>query len=144
MGFFTLIGGGIAKGARWLLENPAILLAGAFGIMFAMVVVSKNSEIATLEKASKDKDVRLERNIATMAQLRGNNATLNASLTTQSASIKALEAQGTTASARFDQIMAATADQTKTLNAKIVSLDSAKPGANKCDSALALVRSNVQ
>lgn len=144
MGFLTTIGGGLAKAGIWFLRNPAIIFAAAFCVAFVLVVVSKNAEIATLEKTSNEKDTRITSLTSDLAVSRANYATLNASLTTQNASILALKNQGDAASVKFDQIISGMTAGNATIAKKIAAIDAAKPGADKCASAFALVRSSVQ
>lgn len=143
MGFLTGIGGGLAKAGAWLLKNPAIIFAAAFSVAFILVVVSKNAEISTLEKASDKKDDVIKSMTSDLAVSRANAATLTASLQTQNASIIALKNQGDAASVKFDQIIAGMTTANATTAKKLDMLDKAKPGADKCASAFDLVRSSL-
>lgn len=128
----------------WLLKNPAVLFALAFSLAFLYTVHSKNDEIAEISKTSNAKDARIIQLLASLAQARANVATLNGTLDVQSASIKALQTQGDSQDAKFDQLIAGQAAGNATIAKKITLIDAAKPGADKCASAFALVRSSVQ
>ncbi len=142
--FFGVIGGGLAKAGLWLFKNPAILFAAAFSIAFLLTVSSKNAEIATLEKIGHEKDTRITAMTSDLAVSRANAATLTASIATQSASIAELKNQGDAASVKFDQIINGMSASNASTAKKLAILDKATPGADKCSSAFALVRSSVQ
>lgn len=141
---FTVVGAALAKAGTWLFKNPAIFMTGIICVMFVMVVISKNSEIGTLNKASKEKDVRIETLITSLGQARANVATLNGTLTTQSDSIAALKTQGDAAGTKFDQLIASMASANATTARKLAMLDKAKPGPDKCASAFQLIRESVK
>lgn len=142
-GFSTVIGG-LGKALKWLLANPAVFLALVFCIAFILIVISKDHEISTLQKEIVALDKQHAITVAALTQSQTNVATLSGSLDQQNNSILALHAQGDAASGRFDQIMAVMASSNATTTKKLVALDNAKPGADKCAGAFALVRSNVQ
>lgn len=148
MGFLTGIGAGLAKAGAWLVRNPAILMTAVVTIAFVMVVISKNSEIATLDKSINDPKVGwIARNNA-LAQdnqtLKLGNANLSGSVATQNAALQTLIGKADTADAKFDAAMAQLRGSLGGFQSKMQKLDDAKPGADKCASALALVKGSVK
>jgi hypothetical protein len=134
----------ISKLLKWLLANPAAFLAFVFCIAFVLVVLSKDHEIATLQKDVADRDARISIMTTAAVGYRENAAKLTATLGEQNATLLALQKQGLSSSARFDQIMTAQQTASVGIARKIAALDKATPDADKCASALALIRSNAQ
>lgn len=148
MGFLTGIGAIGMKVGSWLIRNPAIFMTAIVTIAFVMVVVSKNSEIATLDKSINDPKVGwIARNNA-LAQdnqtLKLGNANLTGSVATQNAALQTLIGKADTADAKFDAAMAALRGDIGGYQSKMQKLDAAKPGADKCASAQALVKGTVK
>jgi hypothetical protein len=142
---FLLGAGKIATGfGGWLLRNPWVIAIAMLSTAFVLVVVSKNSEIKTLERESNGKDARINSMTAALTTSRNNVATLNKTLQDQSTSILALKTQGDASIEKFDTLIAGQASINANTSRKIASLDMAKPGADKCKSAFDLVRSTVQ
>ncbi len=148
---WTFISGGLGKiiaglgnAIVWLFKNPAILFAVAFSIAFLVTVWSKNDQIAAITKVSNAKDVSITALKLALKQSRENAKALGISLDEQSASILALKTQGDSQDKKFDQLIAGQAAGNASIAKKIATIDSAKPGADKCQSAFDLVRSSVQ
>lgn len=148
MGFLTIIGGGLAKAGLWLVKNPAIFMTAIVSIMFAMVVISKNSEIRTLDKSINDPQTGwVARNTALTKDnqtLKLNNANMQGSLATQSASIALLAEQGKTSGAKFDALIAGQSLANASTARKLSDLDKAVPTRDKCSSAQALIKGMVK
>lgn len=148
LGFISLALNGVLKLLAtiftWLVKNPAIMMTGIIGIMFLMVVISKNDHIDALRQENKNKDAQIILTERALGQARTNVATLNGQLGVQNDSIKALAQQGIDAGKKFDILMAAESVSNATLARKLTTLDSAKPGPDKCVSAQALVKGMVK
>jgi hypothetical protein len=140
--------GFLAKIGLWLIKNPAIVMTGIVTAMFIMVVVSKNAEIRSLDNAiNNPKNGWIARNAALSqdnSALKLNNTGLTASLATQSQSIKDLATQGHLNDAKFDTLIAGMGQANATTARKLDAINKAQPGADRCASALSLIRSSVQ
>lgn len=141
---WSLVLGGLGKAGSWLLRNPAVIMVVLLSAAFVMIVVSKNSEIFVLNKQSKEKDGRIAELIASLQQARSNVTRLSASLEAQNASIVQLKNQGDAATIKFDTIINGMAASNVITAKKLDALKVAKPGSDKCASALALVKGQVQ
>lgn len=140
----TAIGKGLSATFAWMLKNPVVVLLAIFTGMFAMIVVSKNSEIATLERTSGEKDKRIETLVASLSQARTNVASLSDGIRVQNAAIDLLNERSSAASVKFDGLMAELTKGNARLQDKIAAIDAAKPGADPCQSAYALIQGSVQ
>jgi hypothetical protein len=143
-----MIGGGLAKAGLWLVRNPAIMMTAVVTIAFIMVVVSKNSEINTLNKSINDPKVgwiaRYNAVQADNGTLKLNNAALGGSVATQNAALATLIGKADTADAKFDAAMAQLRGSLGGFQTKMARLDAAQPGADKCSSALALIKGSAK
>lgn len=148
MGFLSIVGGVFAGVGKWFVKNPTVLAIGLLTAAFALVIVSKNSEIKTLRTSINDPKYGYQARITTLtsglAIARGNVATLNSTLITQSSSILALKAQGDRQDNAFDQLIKGMDKANASTAKRIAAIDAARPGADKCQSAFDLVRSSVQ
>lgn len=130
-----------AKGAlTWVSKNPTIFVTLFSLAAFVMIVVSKNSEISVLTAQSKEKDNRILALNAGLTQARSNVATLNETLKRQNLSIVALQKQGESSVQKFDSLMSLLADSRASTARKLDAIDKAQPGADKCASALSVLK----
>lgn len=132
------------KAISWVLNNPVIMLLFVFTVMFVMVVVAKNGELAEVRRASAAKDKRIETMVASLQQSRANVAGLTTSVNAQNASIQALADRGMAADARFEQLMDQVRAGNASLDKRITAIDKAAPGVDRCASALTLLKGAAQ
>ena len=136
--------GFIKRVMAWFAANPAAGLTLLMAAAFVMVVLSKNGQINELRKTNTTGLERITTLRASLAQGRANEASMATSLHEQNDSINQLAVQGTASAARFDQLMSAMTTQNTEDKKELAALDAAKPTADKCGSALALIKGAVK
>lgn len=135
---------GLAAAGKWLLSNPAVLLCGVLGAAFVMIVVSKNNEIAVLDKTVAARDASIDSMSRALGQARTNVATLSGSLKTQNTGIAYLKSKADASDSKFDSLVARLAAGDAALQAKLGAIDSAKPGSDPCGAALDLIQGSAK
>lgn len=133
---------------RGALKNPLAIISLVLAIAIGMIFVSKNAQIHELNRAIHDPKTgyvaKVDGLTVDLTTSRNNVTTLQHTLDVQSAGLKALNDRALEANSRSDAMMAELRRTSATTSAKIKALDAAQPGADKCVSAFALVRSVVK
>lgn len=124
----------------WFNANPLIGVIICVAIATGMVFVAKDAQLSEVRKESAAKDKRIEALNGDLRTAQNNVAALNLSIGNQNQSIANLAAQGVTASQKFDKIIAGMSAANAGTARKLEDIRNAKPGPDKCASALALIK----
>lgn len=144
LAFFSLIGRGLAAALAWLSKNPAVMITLCVVVAFVMLLVSKNHEIKSLNGSIAVAQKQHETDQAALTTERNNTASLKAGLDDANNALGLLQTKANNAQAAYDKIIAGQAAANTRLDGKLANIQNAKPGADKCASALALIKGAVQ
>lgn len=129
-------------------KNPAFMMS-LFGVIaVALLVVAKNHEIHGLENQINNPKsgfvVRLANAHDALVTERNNTAVLTQSLQEQGDSIKLLGQKADTANNAWAAVQGQLSTLHSSIASRISTIDSAKPGADRCASALQLLKGAAQ
>lgn len=148
LAFFSMIGRGLSAALTWLSKNPAIMITLIVIVAFVMLLVSKNHEIAGLNDRISNPKTGYEFRIGALRDAltteRNNTASLKAGLDDANNALGQLQTKADNARTAYDKIIAGQAATNTRLDGKLTNIQNAKPGADKCASALALIKGSVQ
>ena len=123
-------------------------LSAVLAIALAYVLISKNAEISSLDKAINAPvtgwSARLSAATADLATARGNAAALGSQIDRQNEAIEALQSKADAAYAQGAAARSSALDKVAAANATVAKLANAKAGADACASADQLILETVK
>jgi hypothetical protein len=140
---FGAIGKFFAAVLSWLSKNPAIMITLCVIVAFVMLIVAKNHELSAEREQLTAMTASRDRTVLALGQERANTASLKGGLDDANNALGLLQTKANDAQTAYSKIIAGQAAANTRLDGKLANITNAKPGADKCASALALIKGAV-